>query len=50
MRSLLGLKCSYFFIDAVKVGIGIVRFGGEVFFYEPGALDLHQRIAAILRY
>jgi hypothetical protein len=24
--------------------------GGEVFFYEPGVLDLHQRIAAILRY
>jgi hypothetical protein len=24
--------------------------GGEVFFYEPGVLDLHQRIAAVLRY
>jgi hypothetical protein len=24
--------------------------GGEVFFYEPGVLDLHQEIAAILRY
>jgi hypothetical protein len=24
--------------------------GGEVFFYDPGVLDLHQRIAAILRY
>jgi hypothetical protein len=24
--------------------------GGEVFFYEPGVLDLHQQIAAVLRY
>jgi hypothetical protein len=24
--------------------------GGEVFFYHPGVLDLHQGIAAILRY
>jgi hypothetical protein len=24
--------------------------GGEVFFYDPGVLDLHQGIAAILRY
>jgi Bacterial archaeo-eukaryotic release factor family 3 len=24
--------------------------GGEVFFYEPGILDLHQQIAAVLRY
>jgi hypothetical protein len=24
--------------------------GGEVFFYDPGVLDLHQRIAAVLRY
>ena len=28
----------------------VLADGGEVFFYEPGALDLHQRIAAILRY
>ena len=25
----------------------VLADGGEVFFYEPGALDLHQRIAAI---
>jgi hypothetical protein len=24
--------------------------GGEVFFYGEGALDRHQRIAAVLRY
>jgi hypothetical protein len=24
--------------------------GGEVFFYDPGVLDVHQRIAAVLRY
>ena len=24
--------------------------GGQVFFYEPGVLDLHQQIAAVLRY
>jgi hypothetical protein len=24
--------------------------GGEVFFYDPGVLDLHQQIAAVLRY
>lgn len=24
--------------------------GGEVFFYEPGTLDLHQKIGAVLRY
>lgn len=28
----------------------VIAQGGEVFFYEPGALDLHQRIAAVLRY
>jgi Bacterial archaeo-eukaryotic release factor family 3 len=28
----------------------VVAQGGEVFFYEPGVLDLHQRIAAVLRY
>lgn len=28
----------------------VLAEGGEVFFYEPGALDLHQQIAAILRY
>ena len=28
----------------------ILADGGEVFFYEPGILDLHQRIAAVLRY
>jgi Bacterial archaeo-eukaryotic release factor family 3 len=28
----------------------ILADGGEVFFYEPGVLDLHQRIAAVLRY
>jgi hypothetical protein len=28
----------------------VLSDGGEVFFYEPGVLDLHQKIAAILRY
>ena len=28
----------------------VVAKGGDVFFYEPGVLDLHQRIAAVLRY
>ncbi len=28
----------------------VIARGGQVFFYEPGLLDLHQRIAAVLRY
>jgi len=28
----------------------VIADGGEVFFYDPGVLDLHQRIAAVLRY
>ena len=28
----------------------VIAGGGEVFFYDPGVLDLHQRIAAVLRY
>lgn len=28
----------------------VIAGGGAVFFYDPGVLDLHQRIAAILRY
>ncbi len=28
----------------------VLADGGEVFFYDPGVLDLHQRIAAVLRY
>jgi Bacterial archaeo-eukaryotic release factor family 3 len=28
----------------------VLADGGEVFFYEPGILDLHQQIAAVLRY
>jgi hypothetical protein len=28
----------------------VMADGGEVFFYDPGALDLHGQIAAILRY
>jgi hypothetical protein len=28
----------------------VIARGGDVFFYEPGVLDLHQRIAAVLRY
>ncbi len=28
----------------------VIADGGEVFFYEPGTLELHQQIAAILRY
>ena len=28
----------------------VIARGGEVFFYDSGVLDLHQRIAAVLRY
>jgi hypothetical protein len=28
----------------------VIARGGDVFFYEPGVLDLHQQIAAVLRY
>lgn len=28
----------------------VIADGGEVFFYDPGVLDVHQRIAAVLRY
>lgn len=28
----------------------VIAEGGEVFFYDPGSLDVHQRIAAVLRY
>jgi hypothetical protein len=28
----------------------VIADGGEVFFHDTGALDLHQRIAAVLRY
>jgi hypothetical protein len=28
----------------------VIADGSEVFFYDPGVLDLHQSIAAILRY
>jgi hypothetical protein len=28
----------------------VMADGGEVFFYETGVLDTHQRIAAVLRY
>src|SRR5215510_7202489 len=28
----------------------VIANGGDVFFYDPGVLDLHQRIAAVLRY
>jgi len=28
----------------------VIADGGEVFFYDPGVLDLHQGIAAVLRY
>ncbi len=28
----------------------IIADGGDVFFYDPGALDTHQKIAAVLRY
>jgi hypothetical protein len=27
----------------------VITDGGEVFFHDPGVLDLHQRIAAVLR-
>jgi hypothetical protein len=37
--------------DAVDELIeNVLSASGEVFFYEPGVLDLHQRIAAVLRY
>jgi Bacterial archaeo-eukaryotic release factor family 3 len=37
--------------DAVDEVIeNVLADGGEVFFYDPGVLDLHQRIAAVLRY
>jgi hypothetical protein len=37
--------------DAVDEAIEkVIADGGEVFFYDPGVLDLHQRIAAVLRY
>ena len=37
--------------DAVDEVIeNVIAKGGEVFFYEPGVLDPHQRIAAVLRY
>jgi len=37
--------------DAVDEIIeSVLADGGEVFFYEPGMLDLHQQIAAVLRY
>ncbi|MFO0954219.1 MAG: hypothetical protein U0835_24290 [Isosphaeraceae bacterium] len=28
----------------------VVAEGGDVFFYDPGVLDLHQKVAAVLRY
>jgi hypothetical protein len=28
----------------------VMGAGGEVFFYPPGDLDVHQRIAAVLRH
>src|SRR5262245_37104284 len=28
----------------------VIAAGGDVFFYDPGVLDLHQRVAAVLRY
>ncbi len=28
----------------------VIADGGEVFFYDPGVLDVHQQIAAVLRY
>jgi hypothetical protein len=37
--------------DAVDDAIEhVLATGGDVFFYEPGALDVHQKIAAVLRY
>ncbi|HEY2156689.1 MAG TPA: hypothetical protein VGH33_13745, partial [Isosphaeraceae bacterium] len=39
------------FDDAVDEVIEkVLADGGEVFFYEPGVLDLHQKIGAVLRY
>lgn len=38
------------FDDAVDEAIErVMETGGEVFFYDPGTLDVHQRIAAVLR-
>jgi hypothetical protein len=28
----------------------VISDGGDVFFYDPGVLDLHQQIAGVLRY
>ncbi len=28
----------------------VIASGGDVFFYDPGTLDIHQKIAAVLRY
>jgi hypothetical protein len=28
----------------------VLADGGEVYFYDPGVLDLHQGVAAVLRY
>ena len=28
----------------------VIADGGDVLFYDPGVLDVHQRIAAVLRY
>ena len=37
--------------DAVDEVIeNVLADGGEVFFYDSGVLDLHRRIAAVLRY
>jgi hypothetical protein len=37
--------------DAVDEAIEqVIADGGDVYFYEPGVLDLHQRVAAVLRY
>jgi hypothetical protein len=37
--------------DAVDEAIeAVLADRGEVFFYEPGVLDIHNGIAAVLRY
>jgi hypothetical protein len=28
----------------------VIAAGGDVFFYDPGTLDIHQKIAAVVRY
>ena len=49
--AILGGKGAAALDDAVDEVIErVIANGGEVFFYDPGVLDVHQQIAAVLRY